>query len=175
MLTLAFVQLLAAAAAGWAAMLVLKGRDSAHVSGHLRLSVLLTTAAAVVAALLTLGSVVQETTGIAMGLPSNAKARARQWLAQHAAQPLSPREVGRNIRILADGLAFYEAHAASFPLDLRARMQEYARLPEQPKRLLTPSEENRYYQAATRLVHAIRTVAEDKSEQPFPRQEPPSQ
>jgi hypothetical protein len=175
MVTLALVQLAVVVAGGWAAILVFKGRDSAHVSGQLRLSVLLTTATAAVAALLTLGSVVQETTGVAMGLPSNAKARARQWLAQHAAQPLSPREVGRNIRILADGLAFYEAHAASFPLDLRARMQEYARLPEQPKRLLTPSEENRYYQAAMGVVQAIRTVAGAESDQSEPRKPPQSQ
>lgn len=159
MLTLALIQLAATAAAVWAAVMVLRQKSDLGIPGLLRLAVLLTAGISIVAAVMTRGAVVQETAGGAMGLPSNAKARARQWLAQHATQPPSPREVGRNIRILADGLAFYEAHAASFPIDLRARMQEYARLPEQPKRLLNPAEENRYYQAAVGVIQAIAAVA----------------
>jgi hypothetical protein len=174
MLVLALIQLAAAVAAVWAAVLALQRQGAGHVSGPLRLAVSLTAGISILAALITLGSVIQEKTGVAMSLPSNAKARARQWLAQHATQPPAPREVGRNIRIVADGLAFYEAHAASFPLDLRARMQEYARLPEQPKRLLTPSEENRYYQAAVGVIQAISAVANgDDAPDPVPAAKTP--
>ncbi|MCX7716931.1 MAG: hypothetical protein N2111_00810 [Candidatus Sumerlaeaceae bacterium] len=161
MLMLALIQLAAAGTAVWASVLALRRRGDSGVPGPLRLAILLTASISILAAMITVGSVIQEKTGVAMSLPSNAKARARQWLTQHAAQPPAPREVGRNIRIIADGIAFYEAHAASFPLDLRARMQEYARLPEQPKRLLTPSEENRYYQAAVGVIQAISAVAND--------------
>lgn len=101
------------------------------------------------------GAVSAATLGTASGL----QIRAQQWLKEHEAEPPKPDEVGRNIRIITDGVAFLRPYQDQLPPHLRLQVDEASRLPTRLTRILSPAEERQYYNGARAVMEAVQSLA----------------
>jgi hypothetical protein len=105
----------------------------------------------------------QEKTGVKLGVSGGIASDARAWVRAHEAAPPKRNDVGANIKVLSDGVAFLKAHQAELPAAGKATLEELARVPAKPTRLLTVSEEAQYFQAADTAYKTIAEIAQQGS------------
>lgn len=113
---------------------------------------------------MTSGVFIQERTGRDLGLSGGVGSDARAWIRKHSAAPPDKGDVGRNIGILADGVAFLRARSSQIPEEARRKLDELSRIPERPRRLLDTQEESRYYAGAHDVYVLIETLAKQDAE-----------
>ena len=98
-------------------------------------------------------------TAVSLGTVSGLQIRAQQWLKDHEAEPPRPDEVGRNIRIITDGVPFLRPYLNQLPPHLRLQVEAASRLPTRLTRILSPDEERQYYNGARAVVEAVEILA----------------
>ncbi len=111
------------------------------------------------------GIVMQEKTGRSLGLSGGVSSDARTWLKQHGNAPPNRTDVGRNITMLSDGIAFLRARKTQLSPETQAQLEELSRVPERPKRLLSAQEESTYFAGANDVYVLIHALAKDGSDQ----------
>ncbi len=100
------------------------------------------------------------TGGVAsFGARNSLQSRAQDWIAQRAKEPPQRDEVGRNIRIIGDGLAFLRPHYPQLPPQLRLQLEEVALLPTRITSVLTSAQEQKYFDGAQAVFEGIRALA----------------
>jgi hypothetical protein len=103
---------------------------------------------------------VQEQTGVEMGLSGGLESDARQWVSRNRENPPAANQPGDNIRILREGIDFLKSHPSVRETERGAAIvQTYGLLPERPTRLLTRQEEIQYYEGAKAVYELIGQVA----------------
>lgn len=95
----------------------------------------------------------------AFGTRTALQARAGAWLDRHGAEAPEKTEVGRNLRILQEGLPFLRPYRAQLPADLQLRLEEASRLPTKITRILSATEERQYYEGAQAVFDSARVLA----------------
>ena len=108
---------------------------------------------------MSLGMLFQEKTGLSLGLPGGVVSDAEKWLKQHEGVSPRPGQVGDNMAIFREGMAFLKTHKRVLPPTAIKTMETFSTLPEKPVKLLSPTEEQRYYAAADEIMVAIRGLA----------------
>lgn len=107
----------------------------------------------------------QEKKGVSLGMSGGLASDARLWLAQHKARP-AKMEVGDNIKIFSDGMDFFRPRRQRLPLNIQRRLDDLARIPEKPTRLLTASEQTKYYDAAMEVYTLIEQLGNSSANEP---------
>ncbi len=105
------------------------------------------------------GMVIQDWGSVNLHLPGSGTTKARLWVQDRAGQPPEKSQVGRNMKIIADGVAFYKANPGRFSAENAARMDQIATLPTRPTRMLSPAEEGRIYEGARDVFAMISAIA----------------
>lgn len=95
----------------------------------------------------------------AMGGQSGLQAQAADWLAKHKDAPPARDEVGRNIRLITEGLAFLRPYRGQLAPHHDLKLDEAGQLSTQLTRVLSATEEREYFEAATAVVEAVRSLA----------------
>ncbi len=86
-------------------------------------------------------------------------ARAAEWLTKHGNAPPARDEVGRNIRLITEGVAFLRPYHRQLAPHHVLQIDEATRLPTRLTRVLSPVEEGQYYEAARAVVEAVQSLA----------------
>jgi hypothetical protein len=110
-------------------------------------------------AVMSVGMLLQEKTGISLGLPGGVVSDAEKWLKQHEGVSPRPGQVGDNMAIFREGMAFLKTHKRVLPSSAIKTMETFGSLPEKPVKLLSPMEEQRYHTAAEEIMVTIRALA----------------
>ncbi len=95
----------------------------------------------------------------AMGGRTGLQARAADWMDKNKDTPPARDEVGRNIRLITDGLAFLRPYHGQLAPHHIIQLEEAGQLPTKMTRVLSPSEERQYYEAARAVVEAVQSLA----------------
>jgi hypothetical protein len=101
----------------------------------------------------------QEKTGMKLGISGGIASDARAWIKQHESAPPKRGDVGQNIHVLSDAITFLKAHLSELPAPAKATFDELSRVPPKPTRLLSVSEETQYFQAAQSGYSTIQELA----------------
>lgn len=157
------LELLSLAAVLWACVALLRskkrtGADAARAAGiPLALVGLLLVAAVALNVVIYFNAPGAETAA-ALGSRTGLQSRADAWLEKHAATPLEEAEVMRNMRILEEGLVFLRPYRGQLAPHVQLQLDEFSRMPTKPTRILSPSEERDYLNAARKVVDAVRSL-----------------
>lgn len=102
---------------------------------------------------------IQEKVGISLGMSGGQVSDARTWIMQHQTTKPTKGEVGDNIKILSEGLGFLRPRYSQLPPAVQARVDELSRIPDKPTRMLTVTEETRYYDGALEAYTIIESLS----------------
>ena len=106
-----------------------------------------------------IGMVIQERSVTNLHLPGSVSTKARIWTQEHAATPPKRGDIGTNIKLVGDGVDFFAANRHRIPTDAAARLEEATKLPAKVTKLLSPAEEEAYFEAARTIVDVIGSLA----------------
>jgi hypothetical protein len=101
-------------------------------------------------------------------LPGTLSAHAKQWLFDHQMEPPERKQVGRNLKILKDGVVFYQAHKGSLPVEARVRFESMAQVPTKVDHVLSIAEEGKFHRAAEQMFELIRVLAKEPESKATP-------
>lgn len=106
-----------------------------------------------------IGMVIQERSVTNLHLPGSVSTKARIWMQEHAATPPKRGDIGTNIKLVGDGADFFASNRHRIPAEAAARLEEATKLPAKVTKLLSPAEEEAYFEAARTIVDVIGTLA----------------
>lgn len=106
-----------------------------------------------------IGVVIQERSVTNLYLPGSVSTKARIWIQDHAPSPPKRGDIGGNIKIVSGGADFFASNRNRLPAEAAARLAEATKLPATVTKLLSPAEEEAYFEAARTIVDVIGALA----------------